>query len=154
MNTQDNIVWFSNLIISGQPKLQHAICSPGHWGHPSRSLVGLDLARNGVILHWALLLIKYVAVSQTSLRKGMKSCPPASENVLPPSKSWEPGRGTHVYLSSFHKQFLLFVWLWTTRGRGWAGFYPLLYSPPYLALSFVIGRTQCFLNGNEIATNL
>ena len=46
---------------------------------------------------------------------------PHSENVLLPSKSWESGRGTRVYLSSFHKQFVLFVWLWAPRGWGWAG---------------------------------
>lgn len=41
-----------------------------------------------------------------------------SENILPPSRSWVSGRGTPVPPSSFHKKFLVLVWLWTPKGQG------------------------------------
>ena len=46
---------------------------------------------------------------------------PHSENVLLPSKSWESGRGTHVYLSSFHRLYYLYDYEHLGAGAGLGG---------------------------------
>lgn len=86
--------------------------------------------------------MKAVDVSQTSLRKGLKSSLPlwiCTSSIKEP-KVWQGLSSASELISQ--KSFCYLCDCERLEGTGWAGSYPLWYSPLYWALSSAIGRTQ------------